>query len=261
MNKGKKRNSLKKIFSKPKIVCLTAYTAPIARIADDFADIILVGDSVGPVLYGHKTTRHVDLEMIIRHAETVVKNTKKAFVVVDMPFGTYEKSKHEALENARKIISSSGAMAVKLEGGEKVADTINFLTQNKIKVMGHLGMLPQSIKGKPRVYGRSDKEKKQIFKDISVLKKVGVFSVVVECTLKKIVDELIKFCDLPIIGIGASECCKGQIIVTEDILGMTELKTKFSKKYFDFFPFAKRAVKKFSAEVINGKYPKKNQCY
>ena len=166
-----------------------------------------------------------------------------------------------ALENARKIISSSGAMAVKLEGGEKVADTIEFLTRNKIKVMGHLGMLPQSITGRPKVYGKSEKEKKQIFKDISILKKVGVFSVVVECTLKKVVDELIKVSDLPIIGIGASECCRGQIIVTEDILGMTELKTKFSKKYFDFFPAAKQAVKKFSLEVINGKYPKKNQCY
>ena len=261
MNKKKKRNSLKKIFSKSKIVCLTAYTAPIARVADKFADIILVGDSVGPVLYGHKTTRDVDLEMIIRHAKSVVENTKEAFIVVDMPFGTYEVSKDIALENARKIISLSGAMAVKLEGGEKIADTIEFLTHNKIKVMGHLGMLPQSIKGKPRVYGRSIKEKKQIFKDISVLNKVGVFSVVVECTIKKIVDELVEFSDLPIIGIGASECCRGQIIVTEDILGMTELKAKFSKKYLNFFPLAKRAVKKFSLEVLNGKYPKKNQCY
>ena len=260
MNKRIKRNSLKKIFSKSKIVCLTAYTAPIAKIADKCADIILVGDSVGPVLYGHKTTRNVDMDMIIRHAKSVVKNTKEAFIVVDMPFGTYETSKHKALENARKIISSSGAMAVKLEGGEKVADTIEFLTQNKIKVMGHLGMLPQSITGRPKVYGKSEKEKKQIFKDISVLKKVGVFSVVVECTLKKVVDELIKASDLPIIGIGASECCRGQIIVTEDILGMTELKTKFSKKYLDFFPLAEQAVNKFSLEVTNGKYPKKNQC-
>ena len=261
MNKRKKRNSLKKIFSKSKIVCLTAYTAPIARIADKCADIILVGDSVGPVLYGYKSTRHVDMDMIIRHAKSVVKNTKEAFIVVDMPFGTYEVSKYKALENARKIISSTGAMAVKLEGGEKVADTIQFLTKNKIKVMGHLGMLPQSIKGKPKVYGRSEKEKKQIFKDIGVLKKAGVFSVVVECTLKKIVDELIEFSDLPIIGIGASECCRGQIIVTEDILGMTEFKTKFSKKYLDFFPLARRAVEMFSLEVISEKYPKKKQCY
>lgn len=261
MNKIQKRNSLKKIFSKSKIVCLTAYTAPIARIADKFADIILVGDSVGPVLYGHKTTRDVDLEMIIRHAKCVVENTKEAFIVVDMPFGSYETSKYKALENAKRIISSSGAMAVKLEGGEKVADTIKFLTQNKIKVMGHLGMLPQSIKGKARVYGKSEKEKQQIFKDIIALQSVGVFSVVVECTLKKVVDELIKVSDLPIIGIGASDCCRGQIIVTEDILGMTEVETKFSKKYFDFFPSAERAVKKFSSEVTNGKYPKKNQCY
>ena len=149
MNKRKKK-FVKEDFSKPKIVCLTAYTAPIAKIADKCADIILVGDSVGPVLYGYKTTRRVDMDMIIRHAKSVVKNTVSAFIVVDMPFGTYETSKHKALENARNNIPT-GAMAVKLEGGEKVADTIDFLTQNKIKVMGHLGMLPQSITGRPKV--------------------------------------------------------------------------------------------------------------
>ena len=154
----KRRNSIKNIFSKSKIVCLTAYTAPIANVADKYADIILVGDSVGPVLYGYKTTRDVDLDTMIRHAKSVVKNTKTAFIVVDMPFGTYENSKFDALKNARKIISSSGAMAVKLEGGEKIFETIKFLTKNKIKVMGHLGMLPQSMKGKPRVYGRKLKK-------------------------------------------------------------------------------------------------------
>ena len=149
---------------------MTAYTAPIARVVDEYADIILVGDSLGPVLYGYKTTREVDLDTIIRHAKSVVKNTKKAMVVVDMPFGTYEKSKIDALENAKKIISSSGAMALKLEGGEKIFETIKFLTRNKIKVMGHLGMLPQSLRGKPKVYGRNAKEKNQLFKDISLLK-------------------------------------------------------------------------------------------
>ena len=257
----KRRNSIKNIFSKSKIVCLTAYTAPIANVADEYADIILVGDSVGPVLYGDKTTRDVDLDTMIRHAKSVVKNTKTAFIVVDMPFGTYENSKFDALKNAKKIISSSGAMAVKLEGGEKIFETIKFLTKNRIKVMGHLGMLPQSMKGKPRVYGRNLKEKKQLFKDISLLKKAGVFSVVIECTLRKLVDDLIEKTDLPLIGIGASSKCLGQILVTEDILGMTEFNSKFSKQYFKFHKSAKIAIKKFAEDVRSKKYPKKNQCY
>ncbi len=257
----KKRTSLKKIFSKSKIVCLTAYTAPIASIADEFADIILVGDSVGPVLYGYKTTRHVDLDTIIRHARSVVQNTKKAFIVVDMPFGSYEKSKHKALENAKKIISSTGAMAVKLEGGERIGDTVKFLTQNKIKVMGHLGLLPQSLRGKAKVYGKNERERKQIFKDISILEKAGVFSIVIECTVKSLVDDLTRSSDLPLIGIGASSTCMGQIIVTEDILGMTEFNSKFSKRYFQFILEARKALKKFASDVKNKKYPNKKQCY
>ncbi len=257
----KRRNSIKNIFSKSKIVCLTAYTAPIAKVADEYADIILVGDSLGPVLYGYKSTRDVDLDTMIRHAKSVVKNTKTALIVVDMPFGTYEKSKFDALKNAKKIISSSGAMAVKLEGGEKIFETIKFLIKNKIKVMGHVGMLPQSMVGKPRVYGRNLKEKQQLFKDISLLEKAGVFSVVIECTFKKVVDDLIEKTDLPLIGIGASSKCFGQILVTEDILGMTEFNSKFSKQYFKFHKHAKIAIKKFAEDVRSKKYPKKNQCY
>ena len=153
-------------------------------------------------------------------------------------------------------------MAVKLEGGEKISDTIEFffLLKIKLKVMGHLGMLPQTITGKPKVYGKSEKEK-TIFEDLRSLEKSGVFSVVVECTLKKVGRQLIKVSDLPIIGIGASECCKGQIIVTEDILGMTELKTKFSKKYFDFFPVAQKPIEHFVKDFKWKHYPKKNQCY
>ena len=257
----KKRNSIENIFSKSKIVCLTAYTAPIARIVDEYADVILVGDSVGPVLYGSKSTRDVDLDTMIRHAKSVVKNTKNAIIVVDMPFGTYEKSKTEALKNAKKIIGSSGATAVKLEGGEKIIETIKLLTRNNIKVMGHLGMLPQSIKGKPRVYGGNSKEKNQLFKDVLLLKKAGVFSVVIECTFKKVVDDLIKFTDMPLIGIGASSKCLGQILVTEDILGMTKFNSKFSKQYFKFYEGAEKAIKKFAEDVRRKKYPKKNQCY
>ena len=261
MNIVRKRKTLKKIFLRKKVVCLTAYTTPIASLVDEFADIILVGDSVGPVLYGLKSTREVNLDMIISHAKAVVNNTKNAFIVVDMPFGTYEKSRKDALKNAQKIISSTGAMAVKVEGGEKIFETIKFLTNNKIKVMGHLGMLPQSLKGKPVVYGKSLKEKKQILRDVSLLKKAGVFSIVIECTLKSLVDDLIKSTDLPLIGIGASSKCKGQILVTEDILGMTKFNSKFLKQYYNFLKDARKAVKKYTLDVRKKKYPKKSQCY
>ncbi len=261
MNKKLKNKSLTKILGKPSILCLTAYTVPIAKLVDKYADIILVGDSVGPVIYGLKSTRDVTLEMMILHARSVVKNTKNSFVVVDMPFGTYEKSKREALKNAKKIISLTGANAVKLEGGEKLHKTIQYLTNNKIKVMGHLGMLPQSNFGKPKVYGKKQSEKNQIFKDISLLEKAGVFAVVIECTLKSLVDQLVKFSELPLIGIGASSTCKGQIVVTEDILGMTEFDSKFTKKYFDFFELTQKSLKKFTNDVNTKKYPSKKQCY
>ena len=261
MNQKKKRISLNQIIRKSSIVCLTAYTAPIARLVDKFADIILVGDSVGPVLYGYKSTREVNLEMMIRHAKSVVENSKNAFIVVDMPYGTYERSKHDALKNARRIISMTGAMAVKLEGGEKIHKTIKFLTENNIIVMGHLGMLPQSLKGRPKVFGRKKQERKKLLKEIVLLENAGVFSVVIECTLKSLVDEVIALSELPIIGIGASSRCKGQVVVTEDILGMTEFNPKFLEKYLKFAKVAQKSIKQFTTEVKNKKYPKKNQCY
>ena len=260
MNKKLKNKSLIKILDKPSILCLTAYTVPIAKLADKYADIILVGDSVGPVLYGLRSTRDVTLEMMILHARSVVKNTKKSFVVVDMPFGTYEKSKIQALKNAKKIISLTGANAVKLEGGEKLHKTIQYLTDNKVKVMGHLGMLPQSNFGKPEVYGKNNRRKIKYLR-ILILKKAGVFAVVIECTLKSLVDQLVKFSKLPLIGIGASSSCKGQIVVTEDILGMTEFDSKFTKKYFDFFELTQQSLKKFTNDVNTKKYPSKKQCY
>ncbi len=259
--KKNKRLLLKDVLDKDSIVCLTAYTAPIASLVDNYADIILVGDSMGPVLYGFKNTRDVTMEMMIRHARCVVENTRKSFVVVDMPFGSYEDSKYDALKNAKKIISSTGAMAVKVEGGKRISETINYLTSNNIKVMGHLGMLPQTLYGKPKVYGKNINEKKKIFEDLKSLEKSGVFSVVIECTKKSLVDDLIDSAKIPIIGIGASEKCNGQIIVTEDILGMTNFSSKFTEKYFEFLKKAQKPLEKFVKDVNNKNYPKKSQCY
>ena len=255
-----KKVSIKNLMKKEKLVCLTAYTAPIAELIDEFTDIILVGDSLGPVLYGYKTTREVSLQTIINHAKAVVKKSRRSIVVVDMPFGTYENSKRLALKNAKKIIRETGADAVKLEGGEKIHNIIRHLTKNKINVMGHLGMLPQSIK-ENLLYMVVKKEKEQIIQDLKLIEKAGVFSVVIECTLESVVKNLIKIKTVPFIGIGASSECEGQILVTEDILGITNFKSKFLKKYMHFNTKAKDAIAEYSKEVIDSKYPQKKHCY
>jgi len=259
--KDMKKVRIKDLIEKKKLVCLTAYTAPMAELIDKFTDIILVGDSLGPVLYGYKTTREVSLDMIINHAKAVVKKSKTSFVVVDMPYGTYEHSKAAALRNAKKIIKDSGADAVKLEGGYKIYKTIHHLTKNKIKVMGHLGMLPQSIQGKPTVYGKKKSEKTQIIADLKLIEKAGVFAIVIECTLETLVKKLIEIKTVPFIGIGASKECEGQILVTEDILGITKFQSRFLKKYMNFTSNAKDAIAKFSKDVNNYKYPTKKHCY
>ena len=256
-----KKARIKDLKEKKKLVCLTAYTAPMAELIDNFTDIILVGDSLGPVLYGYKTTREVSLDMIINHAKAVVEKSKTSFVVVDMPYGTYEHSKSTALRNAKKIIKDSGADAVKLEGGEKICKIIHHLTKNKIKVMGHLGMLPQSIKSKPTVYGKKKNEKIQIINDLESIEKAGVFAIVIECTLESLVKKLIEIKTVPLIGIGASKECEGQILVTEDILGITKFKSRFLKRYMNFNSSAKDAIAKFSKDVNNCKYPTKKHCY
>ena len=216
MFSGKKKQIiLDKVSKKQPIICLTSYTAPIAKIADKFADIILVGDSVGPVLYGLESTKKVSLQMMIEHAKAVVNNTKKALIVVDMPFGSYEEDKKIAYKNARKIILETGADAVKLEGGESISDTLKYLTQKGILVIGHIGMLPQSFDGKYKVYGKSQFQKKQIIKDLKILEEAGVFLIVLECILKNWNQIINK--RKPIIGIGASKdamvkCSSGRFI-------------------------------------------------
>ena len=165
----KKQKILEKVYKKNPLICLTSYTAPIAKIADKFADIILVGDSVGPVLYGLESTKKVSLQMMIQHGRAVVENTENALIAIDMPFGSYEENKMKAYKNAKKIISETGADAVKLEGGEQISKTVKYLTQKGILVIGHIGMLPQSCEGKYKVYGKSNLQKKQIINDLKLL--------------------------------------------------------------------------------------------
>ncbi len=253
---------LKKIIAKKnktKIVSLTAYSRNIASILDSYCDIILVGDSLGSVLYNYKSTREVSLNMMIEHSKSVRMGIKKALMVVDMPYNTYRNSK-EALKNAKKIISKTRCDAVKLEGGKKIYKIIKTLIKNKIPVMGHLGLLPQSDKSF-KFKGKKKTERDRILKDALLLEKAGVFSIVLECietSLAKLVTHNIK---VPTIGIGASKYCDGQILVFDDLIGLNPINYRFVKKYANIRSQITKAVSNYSKEVRKIKFPNKKNSY
>tara|TARA_Y100000590_G_scaffold464359_1_gene633601 strand:- start:209 stop:988 length:780 start_codon:yes stop_codon:yes gene_type:complete len=254
---------IKKIFLKKnnsKIVCLTAYSKNIASILDDHCDIILVGDSLGSVLYNYSSTKKVTLNQMIEHSKSVKKVIKKSLMVVDMPYKTY-RNRREALKNAKYIISKTGCDAVKLEGGKKIVNIVKHLIKNKIQVMGHVGLLPQSQKGKFIFKGKSKNEKTKILNDAKALASSGVFSIVLECiesSLAKIITSSIK---VPTIGIGASAFCDGQILVTDDLLGLNPTNFRFVKKYANLNRIIDKSVKQFKTEVITKSFPTKKNSY
>jgi len=255
-------SKLKKIIAKKnktKIVSLTAYSKNIASILDSYCDIILVGDSLGSVLYNYKSTRDVSLNMMIEHSKSVRMGIKKALMVVDMPHNTYRNSK-EALKNAKKIMSKTRCDAVKLEGGKKIYEIIKTLIKNKIPVMGHLGLLPQSDKTF-KFKGKKKSERDRILKDALLLEKAGVFSIVLECletSLAKLVTHSIK---VPTIGIGASKYCDGQILVFDDLIGLNPMNFRFVKKYINIRNEISKAVSNYSKEVRKIKFPNKKNSY
>ncbi len=256
---NKKISYLIKKKNKRKIVSLTAYSKNIASILDNFCDIILVGDSLGSVLYNYKSTREVSLDMMIEHSKSVRMGIKKALMVVDMPYNTYRNSK-EALRNAKKIMSKTKCDAVKLEGGKKVCEIIKNLIKNKIPVMGHLGLLPQSDKTF-KFKGKKKPERDRILKDSQLLEKAGVFSIVLECietSLAKLVTQNIK---IPTIGIGASKYCNGQILVFDDLIGLNPMTYRFVKKYANLRNEISKAVSNYSKEVRKNKFPNKKNSY
>ena len=253
---------IKKIIAKKnktKIVSLSAYSKNVASIIDNYCDIILVGDSLGSVLYGYKSTRQVSLDMMIEHSKSVRMGIKKALMVVDMPYNTYRNSK-EALKNAKKIILKTKCDAVKLEGGKKIYQIIKTLIKNKIPVMGHLGLLPQSDKTF-KYKGKKKIERDTIIKDSQLLEKAGVFSIVLECietSLAKIITQNI---NIPTIGIGASKYCDGQILVFDDLIGLNPMNYKFVKKYANIRNEISKAVLNYSKEVRKIKFPSKKNSY
>jgi len=254
---------LKKIKMKNKpLVCLTAYNKFTAEIIDEYCDLILVGDSLGMAYYGNSSTRSVKLDDMIRHAKSVRKGVKKSILVVDMPFGTYN-SKSNAKKNALKIIKETKCDAVKLEGGKEKSSLIKFLVKNKINVMGHIGLLPQKIKSKKnfKIFGKNTREEKKILQDLDYIQNSGVFSIVLEGVKEDLAKKIVQKSKVPIIGIGATKECHGQILVLEDMLGFFEKVPKFVKKYVNLKKYVKRAVKNYSTDVKRKKFPSRKNVY
>ncbi len=247
---------IKKIIdrkSKSKIICLTAYSKNIAEILDEYCDLILVGDSLGSVLYNYKSTKEVTLQTMINHSKSVRLGVKKSLMIFDMPFNTYRNPK-EALKNAKLVLKETKCDAVKLEGGRKIIPIVKKLIHNKIPVMGHVGILPQTDK-KFTFKGKKQKESQKIFNDTKLLEKAGVFSIVLECIETKLSKKITESLKVPTIGIGSSVNCDGQVLVTDDLLGLGNSNLRFVKKYCNLKKVITSAIKKFKLDVKNKKFP------
>ena len=245
--------------NKSKIVCLTAYSKNIASIIDKHCDLVLVGDSLGSVLYNFSSTKKVTLNMMIEHSKSVRMGVKKSLMVVDMPHNTYRNPK-EALKNAKKIISKIKCDAVKLEGGKEIFRIVKILIKNKIPVMGHLGVMPQSAKNF-KFKGKKITERKIILRDSKLLEEAGVFSIVLECVESSLAKEITKTINIPTIGIGASANCDGQVLVTDDLIGLNKINARFIKRYSNIDKQVNDAVSKFKKDVIRSKFPSKKYSY
>ena len=241
-----------------KIVCLTAYTAPMAHALDPYCDMLLVGDSLAMVLYGMDGTTGIDLDIMIRHGQAVMRRRQNALVVIDLPAGSYENSPAQALASASRIIAETGADAVKLEGGTDLAPHVKCLVDAGIPVLGHIGLLPQhAVAGTAfRITGRSDAEAQQLQKDADALVSVGAFGIVMEGVIEPVAAQIAATCAIPTIGIGASAACDGQILVTDDMLGLYDSFTpKFVRKFADFQGEVGAAANAYRNAVIDGTFP------
>ena len=257
------RFSVENILNKKnrdKIICLTAYSFPIAKILDNFCDIILVGDSLGMSIYGMQDTIDVTLEMMINHGKAVVKATQKSLIVIDLPFGTYENSKELALESAKKVIAETNCDAIKIEVSKDLIETVKFLVDNNINVMGHVGLLPQSVRkiGSYKYQGRDQKSAEEILETAKLIEKAGAFSLVIEAVPAELATAITSAIKIPTIGIGASEKCDGQVLVIDDLLGLNqEFKPKFVEHYHNLAAEIGKAVGRFSEDVRSQKFPSK----
>ncbi|MCV0381899.1 MAG: 3-methyl-2-oxobutanoate hydroxymethyltransferase [Erythrobacter sp.] len=245
------------------LVMLTAYTARQAQLLDEHCDVLLVGDSVGQVIYGLPSTLQVTLDIMIAHGAAVMRGSFHSLVVVDLPFGTYEASPQQAFDTASRVMAETGCAAVKLEGGEDMAETIAFLSRRGIPVMAHVGLTPQAVNalGGYGARGRSQEEHDKIIADGRAVEKAGAFAVVAEGVVEPIAIALSQTLEIPVIGIGASAECDGQVLVTDDMLGMFERVPRFVKKYGDLAGTISDTAAKYAAEVRARTFPSADQTY
>jgi len=246
------------------VVMLTAYTTPIARLLDPHVDVLLVGDSLGMVLYGMDTTLGVSLDMMINHGKAVMRGSQTACVIIDMPFASYQESPEQAFRNAARIMSETGCAGVKLEGGVEMAPTIRFLADRGIPVLAHIGLKPQLVNalGGFRAQGREEAEAAAIYADAKAVDEAGAFAVVVEGTVEPVARSLSAAISIPTIGIGASVACDGQVLVTEDIVGLFGTFTpKFVKRYAELGQLVEEAAKAYAADVRGRVFPGPEHCF
>ena len=245
------------------IVCLTAYDAPTAALLDPHCDLLLVGDSVGMVVHGLPNTVGVTLEMMILHGQAVMRGSRRAMVVIDMPFGSYEGGKEVAYQNCARVMKETGAQAVKLESGPTVPQTIEYLVQRGIPVMGHVGLRPQAVltEGAFKAKGKTDDERLRVIAEAEATADAGAFAIVVEGTAEPVAAEITRSIDKPTIGIGASAVCDGQILVTPDMLGLFDWTPKFVRRYADLKGEIDRAVATYAADVRARRFPAEVETY
>ncbi len=239
------------------IVALTAYTAPVARLVDPWVDILLVGDSLGMAIYGEENTLNVPLAWMIAHGRAVAKQAHHALVVVDMPFGTVQAAAETAFEHCARVMQQTGAHAVKIEGGREMSATVQYLTQRGIPVLGHVGLLPQYVNsfGGFKRQGRTEEAREKILADARAMEEAGAFALVAEAVTEEMGAQLTAEIGVPIIGIGANHACDGQILVIDDILGLTPQAPSFAPRYTDLAEAISQAVQGFAADVREGRFP------
>lgn len=246
------------------IVCITAYTAPMAGFMDPHVDLLLVGDTMGMVVYGMDTTLGVTLDMTITHTQAVMRGSAKACVIADMPFGTYQASKEDAFRACARVMSETGCSGVKLEGGVEMADTVEYLVARGIPVFGHVGLKPQSVNvvGGFKVQGKTPREARAVMHDAKSIAAAGAFAVVIEGTTEPVARAVTREIEIPTIGIGASAQCDGQVIVAEDILGLFGAFTpKFVKRYAELGAAVSSAVGAYAADVRARRFPGPEHVY
>lgn len=245
------------------LVMLTAYTVRMAQLLDPHCDLLLVGDSLGQVVYGLDSTIPVSLDMMIAHGAAVVRGSYHSVVVVDMPFGSYEESREHAIRSATRVMKETGAAAIKMEGGEAMAETVAFLTGRGIPVMGHVGLTPQAVNilGGHKVQGRDDATAAKVIADAKALDEAGAFSIVIEGVVETIAIEATRAISCPTIGIGGSAECDGQVLVAEDMLGMFDRVPRFVKKFDDLASSISKAVETYAADVRSRSFPEEAQTY